>query len=86
MSYFGNAPDDASTLAISPFALAFLVGYNLDVLFLSMDRIIQALNHTIGERLQNNNRKNQAAASKTARPKQSQDMEKRQSDPVRSTS
>ncbi|MBT8421008.1 MAG: hypothetical protein KJO08_09130 [Gammaproteobacteria bacterium] len=42
------SPDDASALSLSPFALAFLVGYNVELLFLLMDKFIQSMTNTIG--------------------------------------
>nr|VFK21867.1 MAG: hypothetical protein BECKLFY1418C_GA0070996_11053 [Candidatus Kentron sp. LFY] len=44
------SPEGTSNLAISPFALAFLVGYNLEIMFMLMDKFIHSVNGMIGDR------------------------------------
>nr|VFK08784.1 MAG: hypothetical protein BECKLPF1236B_GA0070989_100429 [Candidatus Kentron sp. LPFa] len=48
------SPEDAATLALSPFALAFLVGYNVELLFLLMDKFIQSVAKIIESKLDEN--------------------------------
>jgi len=48
------SPEESSTLALSPFALSFLVGYNVEILFLLMDKFILSATKIIGDRTDEN--------------------------------